>query len=347
MMGTEVFATEDIATEDIVTEDIATESIVTENVPSYEVTISFAGDCTLGEFEGQTPGNQFKDYSAANGTDYFLSNVKGIFEQDDLTFVNLEGALTTHPQVVEKKYPIKGVPESVNCLTSSSVEVCNLSNNHIYDCGKAGFEETKTVLSENNIGYCGEGNVYTTTVNGIQVSFLGYQGWKSTTSLKNTIASDIASARESGSMVVCVEFHWGSEYKFYSDSTQEDLAHWTIDSGADIVVGAHPHVIQGIEKYNGKLICYSLGNFCFGANKNPSDKDTYILQQTFKMTPEGVVYGDTDVIPCSVSSVTNKNDYKPTPLSGEDADRVIERLRTYSEKYADSVDYDSFLSYVQ
>jgi poly-gamma-glutamate synthesis protein (capsule biosynthesis protein) len=65
------------------------------------------------------------------------------------------------------------------------------------------------------------------------------------------------------------------------------------------------------------------------------------------MTPEGIVYGDTDIIPCSVSSVTYKNDYKPTPLSGEDADRVIERLRTYSEKYADSVDYDSFLSYVQ
>lgn len=312
--------------------------VPTIETPSYEVTISFAGDCTLGEYKGQGAGNQYKDFYKEFGADYFLQNVRPVFESDDLTFVNLEGALTDRPQTAVKTYPIRCESEHVNVLTGSSVEVVNLSNNHIYDCGQAGFDDTKNILTANNIGFCGEGNEYTVVKNGVQVSFLGYQGWSNTESLRSKISSDITRLKQSGSSVVCVMFHYGVERDNTSNSTQESLSHFALDSGADIVIGNHPHVIQGIEVYNGKTICYSLGNFTFGANKNPRDKDTFIYQQTFKLTSNGVEYSNQTVVPCSISSEVNRNNYQPTPLSGADYQRVINRLTKYSSKYINTLE---------
>jgi poly-gamma-glutamate synthesis protein (capsule biosynthesis protein) len=306
------------------------------DMPYKEVTISFAGDCTLGEYKGQSAGNQFHDYYVANGADYFFQNVKSIFESDDITLVNLEGPLTNHTQTVDKTYPIKCEPEHVACLTNSSIEAVNLANNHIYDCGQKGFEDTKNTLDANGIGYCGEETTYTTIKNGVKVTFLGYRGFSATSELKTKIRQDIEDARTNRAEIVCVSFHFGEEHVNYSNSTQEELARYAVDCGADIVIGTHPHVIQGIEVYNGKTICYSLGNFSFGANKNPTDKDTFIYQQTFRIYEDGTVeYRNQNIIPCSVSSSTTTNNYQPTPLEGT---RVLERLKTYSSKYNNTLD---------
>ena len=113
---------------------------------------------------------------------------------------------------------------------------------------------------------------------------------------------------------------------------QKDAAHAAIDAGADLVLGHHPHVLQGIEKYNGRYICYSLGNFCFGGNKNPSDKDTMIFQQTFTFE-NGNLLDDSNIniIPCSLSSSGKKNDYKPRVLKGSEKDRVMKKIQDMSE----------------
>lgn len=171
------------------------------------------------------------------------------------------------------------------------------------------------------------------TKNGVQVSFLGYQGWSNTKALRDKISNDILNARLNGSMIVCVQFHFRVERENYSNSLQESLAHYAIDSGADIVVGTHPHVIQGIELYKGKTICYSLGDFTFRANKNPNDKDTFIYKQTFKLTPTGTEYLSHTIIPCSISSEISRNNYQPMSLDNDGSLRVIERLKRYSSKY--------------
>lgn len=314
-----------------------TEQLV-EEAKSNSVTISFVGDCTLGEYKGQSGNTLFRDFYKANGAEYFLSNVRNIFETDDITFVNLEGPLTERSQTVVKEFPIRCESEHVNVLTTSSVEVVNLSNNHIYDCGQAGFEDTKQLLQQNNIGYCGEDNVYTIEKNGLIVTFLGYRGWNNTAELRTNITNDIANAKINGSNVVCVMFHFGEEGKHYSNETQQSLARHAVDSGADIVVGNHPHVIQGIEVYNGKTICYSLGNFCFGANKNPKDKDTFIYQQTFTLTENDIEYSGHNIIPCSISSEKNRNNYQPSVLDESDSLRVLGRLKEYSSKYVDTLE---------
>ncbi|MDE7478614.1 MAG: CapA family protein [Lachnospiraceae bacterium] len=299
-----------------------------------KITLSFAGYCTLGGYKGQGGGNLLRDYYNLYGNDYFFQNVREIFKQDDITYVNLEGALTPYAQVVEKKYPIKGEPEYVNALLSGSIEVVNLANNHTYDCGPAGYDTCRQLLAENGIAYCGELETCTLERNGIKTGFIGLNCWSMNSSLSQKIQNLIADLKNSGCNIVCVMFHGGIEREYESNATTEAFAHCAIDSGADIVVGAHPHVVQGIEVYQGKIICYSLGNFSFGANKNPSDKDTFIFQQTFFMDNDGTVsYGPNEVIPCKISSTDAKNDYCPTPQVGEEYDRIMQKLAKCSQKY--------------
>ena len=109
-------------------------------------------------------------------------------------------------------------------------------------------------------------------------------------------------------------------------------AHRIIDWGADLVVGNHPHVLQGMEVYNGKMICYSLGNFCFGGNKNPADKNTAIYQQAFTLINGELQPGiDAQIISCTLSSVSSYNDFRPTVASGEKAQEICNLMNTYSQ----------------
>ena len=91
-------------------------------------------------------------------------------------------------------------------------------------------------------------------------------------------------------------------------------------------------MLQGIEKYSGKYICYSLGNLCFGGNSNPTDKDTAIFQQTFRIDRSGNVEdAGVSVIPCSISSTPDWNNYQPTPATGEEAERIMTKLNELCE----------------
>lgn len=296
------------------------------------ITISAAGDTTLGTYYGQGEWNRFDFVEREQGYSYFLKNVKPIFSEDDLTIVNLEGPLTTGGPREDKKFAIKGKPEYTQILLDGDVEVVGLANNHTYDYGQEGYNQTRAALEKAEIGYFGGSDVYYTEANGIKVALIGAKGWDNSKWVKDNLTKQI-NAAESRADLVIVMFHWGTEREFYPTYAQKDLAYHVIDQGADLVLGSHPHVIQGIEKYKGKSIVYSMGNFSFGANKNPDDKDTFIYQETFKLTPEGIVSVGSNVIPTSISAVKDRNNYQPTPLQGYEAERVMNRLKTYSSKF--------------
>lgn len=294
------------------------------------VTISFAGDCTLGGYKGQGYSGSFDEMYDNNDASYFFDNVRDIFENDDVTIVNLEGPLTDYTQTVQKQFPIKGKKEYVQMLTDGNIEMVSLANNHTLDCGENGLKETKEVLNNNNIKYAIDSDIaYFTTDSNIKVALLSFKGWNDSEILRRTISEYINTARDNGANIVIVAFHWGEEGTHNSNKTQQTIAHYTIDSGADFVVGHHPHVLQGIEQYNGKTILYSLGNFCFGANKNPKDKDTIIYQQQFIIDNNSVTYGNSKIISCKISSVSNRNDYKPTPCNEEDSKVLLDKLSNY------------------
>ncbi|MGL4796709.1 MAG: CapA family protein [Paraclostridium sp.] len=307
---------------------------IPKEVEKKSIKISFAGDVTMGNYKGSpyygSFDNEFENQNQNYG--YFFENVKMIFEEDDLTIVNLEGPLTSSTNAKVKKFAFKGNPLYVNILKEGNVEAVTLANNHSEDYFEEGFEETKFILKENEIEYFGLGEKNIVDVNGVSVGLLGYNGWSENYNEQfiSNMKREINDFKNESDIVIAY-FHWGTERKYYPDKVQRDFAYTAIDSGADAVIGSHPHVIQGVEKYNGKYIAYSLGNFCFGGNKNPSDKDSLIYQLTFNFKDNNLVEIEKpNIIPCVISSTKNRNDYKPTPTSGSESDRIIKKLTDIS-----------------
>ncbi|WP_432663579.1 CapA family protein [Wukongibacter baidiensis] len=293
------------------------------------ITISFAGDCTIGYDENFPYTNSFPFVleKQMNNYAYFFSKVKPIFEKDDLTLVNLETTFTAKVKKANKKFRFKGDPSYVNILKEGDIEMVNISNNHIYDYLHEGFLETIDTLKKADVLYSGEGYIEYYTVKDITIASIGYRGWS--TNIKPHLAKDIKEAKEKASIVI-VSFHWGNEYTYYPNQTQISLGRFTIDEGADVVVGHHPHVMQGIEKYKEKYIVYSLGNFSFGGNKNPRDKDTFIFQNKFTLIDKKIIKSKENIIPCSLSSVKDINNYQPDILKDSEKERVLKRIYKYS-----------------
>lgn len=301
---------------------------------SRSITVSAIGDCTLGTDESFNTMTNFNAFETVNGKSYFFKNVKEILAADDVTFANLEGTFTTETTREMKEYAFKGKPEYTEILQDGSIDVVTLANNHSSDYGEQSLEDTKGYLTAADIDYCMGDTIVMKEVNGIQTAFIGIYVLKDGLGRETQVQETIARAKEQGAQLVIVAFHWGSEKATAPDETQTTLAHLAVDCGANLVVGHHPHVLQGIEKYNGVYIVYSLGNFCFGGNSTPSDMDTMIFQQTFTIT-EGTVVDDDQiaVVPCSISSTPNYNNYQPTPAQGTEAERIIEKINGYSAVY--------------
>ncbi|QGQ46517.1 CapA family protein [Metabacillus sediminilitoris] len=297
------------------------------------IKISAAGDFTLGTDENFDYHDSFVNEASEKGLPYFVEGLDNIFKEDDFTTVNLETTLTNATEKAVKKFTFKGDPSYANILELGGIEAVNLANNHIYDYLEQGYEDTIAALQKQSIGYFGYDHQYVTTVKGIKIGALGYEGWEDTAEIRNKIVKDITSLRNQGAQMILVHFHWGAEKQYVPNDVQKSFARYTIEQGADLILGHHPHVVQGIEEYKGKFIVYSLGNFMFGGNRNPGDKDTFVFQQTFQLkNGELTSQKEMNIIPFSISSVTERNNYQPTLLTGSEADRVKKKIIDVSDQ---------------
>ncbi|HCT91543.1 MAG TPA: capsular biosynthesis protein [Lachnospiraceae bacterium] len=292
------------------------------------ITVSAVGDCTLGV--DSRYNQSFNNYYKRNNAAYFLKKVKPIFEKDDITVANFEGTLTNSTSRANKTFTFRGPAKYASILTKGSVEVVNLANNHSADFGKRGLSDTKKTLKKYGIPYCMQSTIAYKTVQGIKVAFLGFNKLNGVSN--STVKKTINKAKKNGAEIVIVSFHWGIELDKYPNDAEKKAGRAAIDNGASLVLGHHPHILQGIEKYQDRYIVYSLGNFCFGGNSNPRDKDTMIFQQTFYVK-NGKLQSkqDAKVIPCSLSSTGRTNDFQPKPLKGKERDRVINKINTLSK----------------
>lgn len=301
------------------------------------VTLTATGDCTLGATQTHGYAGSFHEYYDKYGQDYFFDDVRDFFEKDDFTLVNLECVLTESTDRVEKTWNLKGKPEYVGIMTGSSVEGCSLGNNHTLDYGPQSLTDTENVLDQAGIVYGYNEHVATyTTESGIVIGIVSANLLAQTQERANYIRDGIKKLREEGADLVIACCHWGIEGDHYPNDYQKTTAHQIIDWGADAVIGNHPHVLQGVELYEGKMICYSLGNFCFGGNRNPQVKDTAIFQQTFTFV-DGELQNNISakMIPCTISSTNSVNDFQPTVASGERKATIIEELNEYSKPYSE------------
>ena len=300
-------------------------------VQPVALTVSVVGDCTLGTDESFDYSTSLNNYYDTYGSAYFMENVKDIFSQDDLSIANFEGTLTDSQYREDKTFAFKAPAEFASIITDGAIEAVNTANNHSHDYGDSSFDDTLAALDAQGIVHFGYDETAVMDIKGIKVGLVGIYELNDHLERTQQLKDNIAKVKSEGAQLIIVIFHWGNEKEEVPDSNQITLGHIAIDEGADLVCGHHPHVLQGIEVYKGKNIVYSLGNFCFGGNSAPSDMDTMIFQQTFTIGENGVESDNiTNIIPCSISSADGYNNYQPTPVQGDEADRILQKIEERS-----------------
>lgn len=199
----------------------------------------------------------------------------------DITFGNLETPIIAGKTVNTSEMKFRTDPKSLAGLRYAGFDVLSLANNHMMNFGSKGLEETVKNLDQSGILHAGAGigtdNISRSAnldIKGVKFAFLAYtynidlkktskgEEYGVSSMDKERMKGEVKKAKEKSDIVV-VSMHAGTEYKTRSGTFQQDFAHSAIDAGADLVIGHHPHVVQEMEKYNGKYIIYSLGNFVF------------------------------------------------------------------------------------
>ena len=284
------------------------------DAPGYnmvQVALTFGGDCTFGRGKDFAYRGSFDEMYDLMGAGYFFSGIEE-FYNDDLTMVNFEGTLTNAVNSAVKTFVFKGRPEYAQILPAGSIDVVTVANNHSMDYFAQGYSDTIQNLSP-YVAVSGYERMPIVTVKGVKIGFASNVGWVFDASQKSFIEGAVESLRAAGADLVVFNFHWGIERTYHSNATQQAIAHYCIDQGADLVIGHHPHVAQETETYKGKQIAYSLGNLVFGGNQNPKDKNCLIFRQTyiFDLDTSALVSESHSAIPYLVSSVAGRNDYHP------------------------------------
>ena len=298
------------------------------------ISITAVGDCFFGTDIKTAGAGSFEDVIRKIEYDYSycFKNVKKYFENDDFTVINYEGSISKNGVRAEKEFAFRSNPEYIQFLKEGSIELANLSNNHSLDYGFTALKDTKDILTENGILYFTGKEIAVAEKNGLRIGFIGTSTMRS--SENSAFLDNMNLLKEQSPDIIIAVFHWGVERSTTINEGQQKLAYTAIDNGADLVIGHHPHVLQGVEKYKGKYILYSLGNFAFGGNKNPSDKDTMIFNQVFSFKDGKLIEKENvSVIPCSVSSAEKGNNYQPTPLSGDEFERVKKKIIEISKDF--------------
>jgi len=306
------------------------------------VTLSFVGDCTFGDINDSGSSRGFDAVYKNSGSDTWpFDLVSGIFREDDLTVANFEGTITQHTEQADKQWHFRGKPEYASIFPASSVEAVSLANNHSGDYMEKGFEDTLAAFAAAGVPTVQKDKPYVTEINGIRVviiadcSIVG-ENTTQTRGVSERVIRQIDEYKREDT-VIAVFMHWGSEYSAAPGEWEKSAGRSYIDAGADAVVGCHPHILQGIERYNGAVIAYSLGNFAFGGNRQVSSPETVILQ--LKITLRGGSRTvDFTAIPCFTTSSGEimdsgnlKNNYRPIPLEKDRAQQVLKLLEERSK----------------
>jgi len=240
------------------------------NDGNQKIKLLFVGDIMMTRYVEKKINNLDKKFV------FPFLNILGYLRSFDYVIANLEGPIAENGLKTGSMYSFRMKSEVAEALSKANINIVNLANNHIFDYGEAAFQDTLKNLNKNNIQYFG--NTYEPLIikkGGLKIGFLSFSDFLKHLEIKenksgiavvnNNLSKIIKEAREKVDILI-VSFHWGEEYQKLANERERKLAKIAIDSGADLVIGHHPHVIQNIERYKNKFIFYSLGNFIFDQN---------------------------------------------------------------------------------
>ncbi len=328
------------------------------------ITLTFTGDVTLGCEDWLRPDKgSFDSVYDRNGPEYFLGNFAEFFAEDDLTIVNLEGVLSDNenlrPVQAGKKgsYFFRGRSEFAKVLSSSSVEVASLANNHTFDYGEKGRQDTIAALEAENIQWFATHSRHTTDTekflfyekDGVTICLLSVywddylQGQKDGNGA--FLADEIARIKKDGEAdAVIAILHGGQEYGRHRTNPQKVFTKMAFGAGADLVICHHAHVVMGMDVIDNRSAFYSLGNFCFGGNRYSYQKKgsrvqdaapALIVRAVLTFDDDGTYKGQQMTLyPVRTTSVTEKdeeggirNDYRPKFVTGPVGAHVLHLMQ--------------------
>ena len=223
---------------------------------------------------------------------YFFKNIASTTRDVDFAIINLENPVS--------KLGTRAEPLTLIGLAFAGIALVSLANNHIWDYGRDAVLDTFNNLASSGINYVGAGRTYDEAhsgfvkeIKGVKFGFLSHTDLipMSVTKINSSPAisylnekiliEDIKRIKEKSDIVIIL-IHWGDEYSTSHNKNQEKLAHIAIDAGANLVIGHHPHVTQGIEEYKNGLIAYSLGNLVFDQNFDEYTSKSFLLEVEFE-----------------------------------------------------------------
>jgi poly-gamma-glutamate synthesis protein (capsule biosynthesis protein) len=295
-----------------------------------EVIIQAAGDVML--------GGRWEQQMAQDGYYHPFARIAPELKKGDITLVNLEAPLTSRgKEFTDKKYRFRVRPQAVVALKKAGITTVTLANNHSMDYGAVGLQDTLQQLDKAGIDHVGAGENLAAArkaimydIRGTKVALLGYsltlplEFWAgdkragTAPLLEKMVKDDIGAARKQAAIVV-VTVHWGEEGKTQLREYQPRLARMMIDSGADAVIGHHPHILQGIEVYKRGIIFYSLGNFAFAHKSRIADR-TLLVRLRFDGDKRSA-----ELLPVNI--LHKEVGFQPTLLSGKRGDELMARLQ--------------------
>ncbi|HKC04644.1 MAG TPA: CapA family protein [Patescibacteria group bacterium] len=195
-----------------------------------------------------------------NDPDYPFRKVADKLSKADIVFSNLETPIISKCPPSNAGFKFCADPKMVEGLKFAGVDIVNLANNHTLNYGEEGLIETEEILKSNGIKWVGEGNLVIIEKNGTKFGFLGFDFVDNKPSKANYQLIQDSKKRVD---VLIPMIHWGTEYTPIPSNGQKLIANELVNSGADVVIGGHPHWVQNIDYINGKPVFYSLGNFIF------------------------------------------------------------------------------------
>lgn len=301
-----------------------------------QATLVAVGDVML----GGTAAPELAKY----GYDYPFVHARCLLQSGDWVFANLEGPLTNEGEpIVKKRYLFRSPPDKVaHALAQAGFNVVSLANNHAMDYGYEGLQHTIDVLNQVAITHVGVGvdqnaarQYVVLKKKGLRLAFLAYsltfpkEFWAKDNhpgtafGHEKHIRADVQRAATEADVVV-VSFHWGGEGTTKLRNYQKKLGRSAIDAGATVVLGHHPHVLQGIESYSNGIILYSLGNFVFGSYSKCATRSVVARLEFEESVPKRL-----ELIPINVDNTEVV--FQPKLLSGIEAQKVINALRELSQ----------------
>ena len=318
-----------------------------EEIKTDKVSIMrFGGDVMMTSY--------FKMYIDSQGVDYMWEDVKDLIKSADYSLFNLETSVSLRGSDTKPEgFGFRSEPSTLHGLKNAGIDMVSLANNHVIDYGREALSDTMSSLKEYGIEYIGAGKdkseaskINYQTINGIKVAFigtteiLGYKHWIAEDEKSGVFYLDknnldeinkiIKEAQENSDYVVVVA-HWDREYYDFPETETTEMAHTFIDNGANIIIGHHPHVLQGIEYYKDGIIYYSTGNFNFLIkNENASQSALFEIGFDKEKIVSSKVY-PTKINACK-ANLLDKN--------SKNYNTIINNLNKRSEQFGTSIDND-------